>query len=76
MADTTYTLTGQDGIQVFRHLPEGTKVTLTDGAVGTIIANPHDGGFIEVKFTEHPDKSMVGAEEFVFFNQVVSAASE
>jgi hypothetical protein len=76
MAGTTYTLTGQGGIQVFRNLPEGTKITLTDGAVGTIIANPNDGGFVQVKFTEHSDKSMIGAEEFVFFNQVVSAVSE
>jgi hypothetical protein len=76
MASTTYTLTGLGGIQVFRNLPEGTKVTLTDGAVGTITANPNDGGFVQVKFTEHSDKSMIGAEEFVFFNQLVSAVSE
>ena len=76
MADTTYTLTGPGGIQVFRNLPEGAKVTLTDGAVGTIIANPNDGGFVQVKFTEHSNTSMIGAEEFVFFNQVVSAVSE
>ncbi len=76
MAPTTYDLSGPDGVKVFTNLPEGTKVTLTDGAVGNIVANPHDGGWIQVKFTEHPDQSLVGAEEFVFFNQVKSAVSD
>jgi hypothetical protein len=76
MAATTYNLTGQDGIQVFTDLPEGTKVTLTDGAVGNVTANPRDGGFIMVKYSDHPNASMVGTEELVFFNQVVTAVGE
>ena len=76
MARTTYTLTGPGGIEVFRNLPDGTTVTLTDGAVGTVVANPGDGAFVAVEFTEHPDDMKVGTEEFVFFNQVVSAVGD
>jgi hypothetical protein len=68
-----YNLKGQDGIRVWTNLPEGTKITLINGAVGEIIANPHDGGWVQVKFLEHPQASMVGAEEFVFFNEVQEA---
>lgn len=68
-----YKLTGQGGIEVWTNLPEGVKLTLTNGAVGEVIANPRDGGWIQVRFLSHPQKSMVGAEEFVFFNEVSSA---
>jgi hypothetical protein len=68
-----YNLTDQNGIEVFRTLPEGTKITLINGAVGELIANPQDGGWVEVKFLEHPDPSKVGAEEYVFFNEVRAA---
>ena len=75
MADTKqYVLTGQGGIQVWTNLPEGTKLTLNNGAMGEITANPHDGGYVLVKFQEHPvDPSKVGEEVFVFFNEVRSA---
>lgn len=68
-----YDLNGQEGIQTWTNLPEGTKLTLTNGAVGEITANPHDGGFVLVKFSEHPDASQVGEEVYVFFNEVKSA---
>ena len=76
MAETKeYDLTGAAGIQAWRNLPEGTKLTLLNGAVGEITANPHDGGFILVRFQEHPqDPSKVGQEEYVFFNEVRAAA--
>ena len=70
---TKYDLNGQDGIQVFNDLPEGVTVTLTDGSVGTIVHNPRNGGFIQVKYTSHPNASQVGEEEFIFFNQVAKA---
>jgi len=70
-----YNLTGQDGIDVWRDLPEGTKVTLLNGAVGEITANPRDGNWILVKFREHPEASKVGQEEYVFFNEVKGAES-
>jgi len=70
-----YNLTGQDGIDVWRDLPEGTKVTLLNGAVGEITANPRDGNWILVKFREHPEASKVCQEEYVFFNEVKGAES-
>jgi len=69
-----YNLTDQNGIDVFRNLPEGTTITLLNGAVGEITANPRDGGFVLVKFSEHPVKpALVGQEEYVFFNEVRAA---
>jgi hypothetical protein len=75
MAETKkYDLSGQHGVEVFRMLPEGTKLRLLNGAAGEVIANPHDGGFILVKFSEHPlDPSKVGQEDYVFFNEVREA---
>ena len=69
----TYNLKGQGGIKVWTNLPDGIKLTLINGAIGEVIANPHDGGWIQVKFLKHPQESLVGAEEFVFFNEVESA---
>ena len=70
----TYDLKGQGGIQVWSNLPEGVTLTLLNGATGVVTANPHDGGFIMVKWTEHPDgDAKVGEEELVFFNEVASA---
>lgn len=69
-----YEISGQHGAEVFRELPEGVKITLLNGASGEIIGNPHDGGFVLVKWLEHPqDPSKVGEEEYVFFNEVRSA---
>jgi hypothetical protein len=74
MAETLeYDLSGQKGIEVWRNLPEGTKITLLNGAVGEITANPRDGGWVLVKFQQHPDASKVGEEEFVMFNEVKGA---
>ena len=64
---------GQGGIQTWTNLPEGVKLTLLNGAVGTVVANPHDGGYLLVEFSEHPDASQVGEEVYVFFNEVKSA---
>ena len=70
----TYDLEGQEGIQIWTNLPEGTKLTLTDGSKGVIVANPRDGGFVQIEYTEHPDNpSLVGTEEYIFFNQVKEA---
>ena len=68
-----YNLTGPGGIEVWTNLPDGATITLLNGAVGEVVANPHDGGYILVEFKEHPDASKVGQEEFVFFNEVRSA---
>lgn len=76
MAETKqYDLTGKGGIDVWRNLPEGTKITLLTGAVGELTANPRDGGWVLVKWQEHPlDPSKVGQEEYVMFNEVKAAA--
>ncbi len=68
-----FDLSGQGGAKLWSELPEGTKVTLLNGAVGTIVANPHDGGWVQISFIEHPDPAMVGQEEFIFFNEVKAA---
>ena len=74
MAETQkYELGGQGGIAVWTNLPEGVTLTLLNGAVGTVVANPHDGGYLLVEFHAHPDSSKVGEEEYVFFNEVKSA---
>ena len=69
-----YEIGGQGGIQVWTGLPVGTTLTLLNGAVGTITANPHDGGWVQAEFHDYPsDPSKVGSQEFVFFNEVRSA---
>jgi hypothetical protein len=68
-----YDLTGQGGIQVWTNLPEGTKITLDNGGVGEVTANPRDGNWVLVKFSAHPDPSKIGQEEYVMFNEVKSA---
>ncbi len=75
MAETSqYDLSGPGGIDVWRNLPEGAKITLLNGAVGEVVANPHDGGWVLVRFEEHPqDPSKVGQEEYVMFNEVKGA---
>jgi hypothetical protein len=71
-----YDLSGQHGAEVFRNLPQGTRVKLLNGAAGEITENAGDGGFILVKFSEHPqDPSKVGEEDYVFFNEVREAES-
>ena len=69
-----YDISGQHGAEAFRTLPEGVKITLINGSVGEVIANPGDGGFVLVNWLEHTqDPSKVGEEEYVFFNEVRSA---
>ena len=69
-----FDLSGQHGAEVFRNLPEGTKLKLINGAVGEIAGNPHDGAYVLLLFLEHPqDPSKVGQEELVFFNEVKEA---
>ena len=66
-----YDLAGVHGAEVFRDLPEGLKLRLTNGAIGEIIGNPHDGAIIMLRIVEHPeDPSKVGEEEFVFYTDV------
>ena len=68
-----YVLSGENGADTFRTLPEGTKITTIYEGAGVITANPGDGAYVLVRFTEHQDPAVVGTEEFVFFNEVREA---
>lgn len=66
-----YDLTGINAAEVFRDLPEGLRVRLTDGATAEIVGNPHDGAILVIRILESPqDPSRVGTEEHVFFPDV------
>ncbi len=66
-----YDLTGINGAQTFRDLPEGLKIKFTNGAIGEIVGNPRDGAYLLVRFLEHPeDPSKVGEEEVVYMAEV------
>jgi hypothetical protein len=70
-ASKEYDLSGPNGAVVFRNLPEGLKVRLTNGALGEITGNPHDGAYLLVRILENSaDPSKVGNDELVFFNDV------
>lgn len=66
-----YDLSGVHGAEVFRDLPIGLKIKMTNGSIGEIVGNPHDGGFVLVRMLEDPaDPSKVGEEEAVFYTDV------
>ena len=52
-ASKEYDLSGPNGAVVFRNLPEGLKVRLTNGALGEITGNPHDGAYLWVRILEN-----------------------
>jgi len=75
MIETKYDLAGPGGIRVWTNLPEGVKLTLTNGDVAQVVENARDGGYILCKFLESPQNpARVGQEEYVFFNEVRSAS--
>lgn len=54
-------------------LPEGTIVRLRNGATAEITANPRDGGWIFIRFIEHPDDpSKVGEDDMAFCTDVIA----
>ncbi|MBO0691836.1 MAG: hypothetical protein J2P58_02970 [Acidimicrobiaceae bacterium] len=65
-----FDIRGVHGAETYRDLPEGFHVELSDGSVGEIIANPHDGANLLLRITESPDQSRVGAEEWTYFEVV------
>jgi hypothetical protein len=70
-ASKDYDLSGPNGAVVFRNLPEGLKVRLTNGALGEITGNPHDGAYLLVRIVENSaEPSKVGNDELVFFSDV------
>lgn len=72
MALDDYDLQGTHGAEVFRDLPEGLQIQMSDGSVGEIVGNPGDGAFVIVTIIEDADDpERVGQEETVFFADVV-----
>jgi hypothetical protein len=65
-----------NGSVLLQDLPVGTKVRLRSGAVGEVTANPRDGGWIFVRFVEHPkDSGKVGEEDMVFCADVLAVVT-
>ena len=68
---TEYEIHGVHGAETFRDLELGLKLTTTDGATGEIVANPHDGAFIQIRVIECADRpDRVGKEELVYYQEV------
>lgn len=64
-------LSSSNAAFVFRDLPEGSKVRLTNGAIAEVTGNPHDGAWLLIRFVEHPkEPSKVGTDDMVFFVDV------
>ena len=77
VASKTFDLTGIDGAAVFRDLPEGTKLRMSDGHIVEIIENARNGANLLCKVVENEHApSSVGEEEFVFFTEVAEVVEE
>ena len=73
MAETSkkYDLTGVNGAAVFRDLPLGINLRMTDGALVKILANAHDGAVLIVEVLEAGTLlPTVGADETIFYADV------
>ena len=54
-------------------IPEGSKVRLRGGAIAEVTANPRDGGWVFIRFIEHPDDpSRVGDDDMAFCTDVLA----
>ena len=54
-------------------IPEGSKVRLRSGAVAEVTANPRDGGWLFIRFLDHPeDPSKVGEDDMAFCTDVLA----
>jgi hypothetical protein len=70
-SSSSYDLASTNSAYVFRDLPVGIKVKLTNGAIAEITGNPHDGAWLLIRYVEHPeDPSQVGKDDMVFFIDV------
>jgi len=58
-----------------RALAPGTQITLSDGAVAEIVANPADGVWLFARYLQSPlDPALIGQEEMIFAQDVVAIA--
>ena len=56
-----------------KDIPEGSKVRLRRGAIAEVTANPRDGGWLFIRFLEHPDDpSKVGEDDMAFCTDVLA----
>ena len=55
---------------ILTNLPIGQRITLRDGSVAEVIANPRDGGWVQVRYVESSTND-VGAEDMAFATDVV-----
>ena len=54
-------------------IPVGSKVRLRSGAIAEVTANPRDGGWLFIRFLEHPDDpSKVGEDDMAFCTDVLA----
>ncbi len=66
-------LSNVDDTVDLQDLPEGAKVRLRNGAIAEVTANPRDGGWIFIRFVEHPDyPSKVGEDDMAFCTDVLA----
>jgi len=66
-----YDLSGVNGAAVFRDLPLGINLRMTDGALVKILANAHDGAVLIVEVLEAGSLlTEVGSEETIFYADV------
>jgi hypothetical protein len=71
-----YDLTGIRAAEIFRELPQGIRLNMSDGSVTEVVGNPGDGAWLLVKYvedTENPER--VGEEEHIFYADVTSVIS-
>jgi len=70
-ADNMQQFRSPTGSPMLREVPDGTKLSLTDGSIVEVVANPGDGGWLNVRYLESPTGSpAVGDEEWVFYSDV------
>jgi hypothetical protein len=59
-----------------RALSPGTQITLADGGVAEIVANPADGVWLFARYLQSPrDPALIGQEEMIFAADVVEIRS-
>jgi hypothetical protein len=72
-----YDLTGVNGAQVFRDLPQGIKLRMVTGQIVEILENAGNGANLLCRFVENEENpSSVGEEEYVFFTDVKEVVEE
>jgi hypothetical protein len=55
-----------------RKIAVGTRVKLATGAEAEVVSNPQDGVWLFARYISADDPSMVGKEEMIFAQDVVS----